>query len=59
MRYFSIIAFLLGSALMSSASAAEIPVYFGTYTGGKSQGIYLSTFDDATGSSANRSWPRS
>lgn len=49
MRYFSTIALLLGSALMSSTSAAEIPVYFGTYTGGKSQGIYVSTFDDATG----------
>lgn len=34
---------------MSATNAAEIPVYFGTYTGGKSQGIYVSTFDDATG----------
>ncbi len=45
-----IITFFLGIAFMSSAtSAAEYSVYFGTYTGGKSQGIYVSTFDDATG----------
>jgi 6-phosphogluconolactonase len=34
---------------MSTATAAEYSVYFGTYTGGKSQGIYVSSFDDATG----------
>lgn len=31
------------------ANAAERLVYFGTYTGGKSQGIYVSRFDDGTG----------
>ncbi|MGC4004299.1 MAG: lactonase family protein [Pirellulales bacterium] len=31
------------------AAAAERTVYFGTYTGGKSQGIYTAKFDDATG----------
>ncbi len=37
----------LGSA--DSASSKPFLVYFGTYTGGKSQGIYVSRFDTATG----------
>ena len=49
MKYISILALLLGFTLMSASNAAEIPVYYGTYTGGKSQGIYVGTFDDATG----------
>jgi 6-phosphogluconolactonase len=36
-------------ALSLPASAAESLVYFGTYTGPKSQGIYVSRFDPATG----------
>lgn len=32
-----------------ATAAAEQWVYFGTYTGGKSQGIYVSRFDPATG----------
>jgi 6-phosphogluconolactonase len=32
-----------------AATAAEHLVYFGTYTGGKSKGIYVSRFDAATG----------
>jgi 6-phosphogluconolactonase len=31
------------------AAAAEMRVYFGTYTGPRSQGIYVSRFDPATG----------
>lgn len=33
----------------ASADAGEMLVYFGTYTGGKSKGIYVSRFDIATG----------
>jgi 6-phosphogluconolactonase len=33
----------------STARAAPSLVYFGTYTGAKSRGIYVSTFDTATG----------
>lgn len=32
-----------------SASAAELPVYIGTYTGGESQGIYLLSFNTDSG----------
>ena len=32
-----------------AATAAEHLVYFGTYTGGKSKGIYVSRFDATTG----------
>src|SRR6267143_1059212 len=32
-----------------AATASERFVYFGTYTGAKSRGIYVSTFDAATG----------
>jgi 6-phosphogluconolactonase len=44
---------LLASLLFGIASAAEpgktLWVYFGTYTGGKSKGIYLAELDTATG----------
>jgi 6-phosphogluconolactonase len=36
-------------AVVRSGSAADTFVYFGTYTGPKSQGIYVSRFDAATG----------
>jgi 6-phosphogluconolactonase len=39
---------LLGLAAMQAA-AAPMLVYFGTYTGPKSKGIYVSRFDPATG----------
>jgi 6-phosphogluconolactonase len=34
---------------LGAAHATEFYVYFGTYTGAKSKGIYLSRFDSATG----------
>jgi 6-phosphogluconolactonase len=34
---------------LNSVSAREFLVYFGTYTGAKSKGIYVSKFDTATG----------
>lgn len=42
---------MIGPALPSVRAAAPslLRVYFGTYTGGKSQGIYLSTLDLASG----------
>ena len=40
---------LMLSSLAASASAAESFVYFGTYTGPKSKGIYRSKFDSTTG----------
>lgn len=40
---------LLAAALPASASAREFLVYFGTYTGEKSKGIYLSRFNADTG----------
>ena len=33
----------------SAPSLSPLPVYIGTYTGGKSKGIYVSRFDPATG----------
>ena len=44
--------FLVLSALLlvSQAGAAQRLVYFGTYTGAKSKGIYVSRFDSTTGS---------
>src|SRR5881394_2123490 len=51
------LALLLACASHPSAEAAAMPriakeflVYFGTYTGGKSKGIYVSRFDSASGS---------
>ncbi|NOS71133.1 MAG: lactonase family protein [Verrucomicrobia bacterium] len=40
---------LIGMALCLRTTAAEYHVYFGTYTGAKSKGIYLSRFDSSTG----------
>ncbi len=34
---------------VSAADSSEMLVYFGTYTGGKSKGIYVSRFDGRTG----------
>jgi len=39
----------LALALASTAAAKEFLVYFGTYTGAKSKGIYVSRLDTATG----------
>src|SRR5882757_1437686 len=44
---FFILAVCLGT--FASSFAGESLVYFGTYTGAKSQGIYVSRFDSATG----------
>ncbi len=38
-----------GLALCLNAAAAEYHVYFGTYTGAKSKGIYVSRFDSSSG----------
>jgi 6-phosphogluconolactonase len=46
-RTLVLIALLVAASL--PVGAAESLVYFGTYTGAKSQGIYVSRFDDATG----------
>ena len=50
------LALFSGSAPRQRAEAAESPriakeflVYLGTYTGGKSKGIYVSRFDSASG----------
>jgi 6-phosphogluconolactonase len=40
---------LTGAAAVVSGVAAKTQVYFGTYTGAKSKGIYVSQFDPATG----------
>lgn len=40
---------LTGSAAEASRAAAKTLVYFGTYTGAKSKGIYVSKLDAATG----------
>ncbi len=52
----NIIRFLAAAALISAlnpASAADYLVYFGTYTGPKSKGIYVSRFDPAKGKLTN------
>jgi 6-phosphogluconolactonase len=41
--------FAASVAVAMNVCAAESLVYFGTYTGAKSQGIYVSRFDSATG----------
>src|SRR5688572_505841 len=44
------LAVILGLTLMlTPAGAREFLVFFGTYTGAKSQGIYVSRFDNKTG----------
>lgn len=48
MKHFSLLIALLLLGLTGS-SAKECLVYFGTYTGPKSQGIYVARFDSATG----------
>jgi len=40
---------LTGACALPPVSAAEYFVYFGTYTGPKSKGIYVSTFDSSNG----------
>lgn len=49
MRSSILLLLVTGACAVSSALATEYFVYFGTYTGPKSKGIYLSTFDDSTG----------
>lgn len=55
-RLRAVLALVLGSAVMAGsmceAAAREYLVYFGTYTGAKSRGIYVSRFDADTGSLA-------
>ena len=46
-RWSAAVLALIGS--VSTAPAAEYFVYFGTYTGPKSKGVYVSRFDSATG----------
>src|SRR5688572_27905789 len=45
LKWLGLVAFLWGQ----SVQAQEYFVYFGTYTGAKSKGIYLSRFDTGTG----------
>jgi 6-phosphogluconolactonase len=47
-RLVVLVSFVLGLSL-TDAHAAAFRVYFGTYTGKDSRGIYVSTFDSATG----------
>ena len=49
MKRFVAIPYLLLMLLPASTPAREFLVFFGTYTGPKSQGIYVSRFDSATG----------
>ncbi len=46
------VAYSQETELSASRNRAEVLVYFGTYTGGKSKGIYVSRFDPATGTLA-------
>ena len=47
----SLLVLVLSALLLASqAGAAQRLVYFGTYTGAKSKGIYVSRFDSTTGS---------
>lgn len=49
-RASSALLFLMAMAsLLPTATAADYFVYFGTYTGPKSKGVYVSTFDSGTG----------
>ena len=45
----SVLSLLLSVVLPASVSAREFFIYFGTYTGAKSKGIYVSRFDADTG----------
>lgn len=49
MKRFTTIFGLLFALMSTLAPAREFLVFFGTYTGPKSQGIYVSRFDSATG----------
>ncbi len=50
MKRFTLITFCLLTALpMLQAGSSKYRVYFGTYTGAKSKGIYAASFDAATG----------
>ena len=40
---------LLVACILNTVNAREFLIYFGTYTGAKSKGIYLSRFDGVTG----------
>ena len=42
--------------LSIAVHAGESLVYFGTYTGAKSQGIYVARFDPATGNGGLEIW---
>lgn len=44
-----VLSLLLSVVLPASVSAREFFIYFGTYTGAKSKGIYVSRFDAGTG----------
>ncbi len=44
---------VLESAVGTSAQAAQLRVYVGTYTGGGSEGIYVADFDDESGAVSN------
>ena len=46
MTRFQKLVFLLA---LTVPAAAETLIYFGTYTGGESKGIYRSTLDEGTG----------
>lgn len=49
MKRFPVLTSLLLALSTSPACAREFFVYFGTYTGAKSKGIYISKFDTVTG----------
>ena len=49
MRPFLLLVLMLSPGLPAAAASKHYLVYFGTYTGEKSKGIYVSHFDAATG----------
>src|ERR1700676_5107610 len=49
MRLFVIVMLLAAAASTAAAPRRHYLVYFGTYTGPKSKGIYVSRFDASTG----------
>ena len=49
MKFLRLCLVVLAFGFLLPASARQYYVYFGTYTGEKSKGIYISEFDDATG----------
>jgi len=48
-KSFALASLLLVTCILSSAHAESMRVYFGTYTGGESQGIYVADMDMKTG----------